>query len=79
MKLKRKIALVTGGAATKAPIMGMTRVMGKELGKYGITVNAVDPGSIMTDMYIAAPEEAKQKKEPLFRCVAMERLKKLQT
>jgi len=49
-------------AASKAGIMGMTRVMGKELGKYGITVNAVAPGSIMTEMYAAVPEEAKQKK-----------------
>ena len=49
-------------AASKAAIMGMTRVQGKELGKYGINVNAVCPGSIMTDMYAAVPEEIKQKK-----------------
>lgn len=49
-------------AASKAAIMGMTRVMGKELGKYGINVNAVAPGSILTDMYAAVPEEVKQKK-----------------
>ena len=52
----------TNYAATKAAIMGMTRVMAKELGKYGITVNAIAPGSIMTEMYSAVPEEAKQKK-----------------
>jgi len=52
----------TNYAATKAAIMGMTRVMAKELGKHGITVNAIAPGSIMTDMYKAVPEEAKQKK-----------------
>lgn len=52
----------TNYAATKAAIMGMTRVMGKELGKYGINVNAIAPGSIMTDMYSAVPEEVKQKK-----------------
>ena len=49
-------------AASKAAIIGMTRVMGKELGKYGITVNSVAPGSIMTEMYDAVPEDAKQKK-----------------
>lgn len=49
-------------AASKAGVMGMTRVMGKELGKYGINVNAIAPGSIMTDMYSAVPEEFKQKK-----------------
>ena len=46
-------------AASKAAIMGMTRVQAKELGKYGINVNAVAPGSIMTDMYAAVPEEVK--------------------
>lgn len=49
-------------AASKAAIIAMTRVQGKELGKYGINVNAVCPGSIMTDMYAAVPEEVKQKK-----------------
>lgn len=52
----------TNYAATKAAIMGMTRVMGKELGKYGINVNAIAPGSILTDMYISVPEEVKNKK-----------------
>ena len=49
-------------AASKAAIMGMTRCMGRELGKYGITVNAVAPGSIMTAMFAGVPEEIKQKK-----------------
>lgn len=52
----------TNYAASKAAIMGMTRVMGKELGKHGINVNAVAPGSIMTSMYDAVPEDIKQKK-----------------
>lgn len=52
----------TNYAASKAAIIGMTRVQGKELGKYGINVNAIAPGSIMTDMYAAVPEEIKQKK-----------------
>ncbi len=57
-------------AAAKAAIIGMTRVQGKELGKYNITVNGIAPGSIMTDMYAAVPEdvrEAKLKKIPLRR------------
>ena len=49
-------------AASKAAIMGMTRCMGRELGKYGITVNAVAPGSIMTAMFAGIPEELKEKK-----------------
>lgn len=57
-------------AASKAALMGMTRVQGKELGKYNITVNAIAPGSILTDMYNAVPDdirEAKLKKIPLRR------------
>ena len=57
-------------AASKAAIIGMTRVQGKELGKYHINVNAIAPGSIMTDMYAAVPEnikEAKLKKIPVRR------------
>lgn len=49
-------------AASKAAIIGMTRVQAKELGKYGINVNAVCPGSILTPMYDAVPEEIRQKK-----------------
>ncbi|MBQ8563200.1 MAG: 3-oxoacyl-ACP reductase FabG [Firmicutes bacterium] len=49
-------------AASKAAISGMTRVMGKELGKYGINVNAVAAGTIMTEMYAAIPEEVREKK-----------------
>ncbi len=37
-------------AASKNAIIGMTRVMGKELGKYNINVNAILPGSIDTPM-----------------------------
>jgi len=49
-------------AASKAAVMGMARVQAKELGKYGINVNAVCPGSILTPMYDAVPEEIRQKK-----------------
>ena len=49
-------------AASKAAVMGMTRVLGKELGKYGINVNAIAPGSIMTAMYEAVPEHLKEEK-----------------
>ena len=67
-------------AATKAGIMGMTRVQGKELGKYNITVNGIAPGSIMTDMYAAVPDdikEAKLKKIPLRRYGNPEEVAKL--
>jgi NAD(P)-dependent dehydrogenase (short-subunit alcohol dehydrogenase family) len=40
----------TAYAATKAGILGLTRVMAVEWGSYGITVNAVCPGNIDTEM-----------------------------
>ena len=48
-------------AASKAAIIGMTRVQAKELGKYNINVNAIAPGTIMTDMYAAVPEEVRNR------------------
>ena len=37
-------------SATKAAIRGMTMALAKEVGPSGITVNAIEPGVIMTDM-----------------------------
>lgn len=44
--------------ATKAGVIGMTKVWARELGRKGITVNAVAPGFIATDMVMAMPEKA---------------------
>lgn len=46
-------------AASKAGVIGITKSMAKELGSRGITVNAVAPGFIETDMTAAMTEEAK--------------------
>ena len=46
-------------SAAKAGIIGLTKTVARELGKYGITVNAVAPGLILTDMMAKMPEEAK--------------------
>lgn len=46
----------TNYVATKAAVIGMTKVWARELGKRGITVNALAPGFIGTDMTAAMPE-----------------------
>ncbi len=47
----------TNYVAAKAGLEGMTKVWARELGKYGIRVNAVAPGFIKTDMIAGMPEE----------------------
>lgn len=42
--------------ATKAGLIGMTKTLAKELGRKGITVNAVAPGFIATEMVAVMPE-----------------------
>ncbi len=49
----------TNYAAAKAGIMGFTKSLAREVGSRGITVNAVAPGFIETDMTNALPEEQK--------------------
>lgn len=44
-------------AASKAGLIGMTKSVAKELGSRGITVNAVAPGFIETDMTAKLPDE----------------------
>jgi 3-oxoacyl-[acyl-carrier protein] reductase len=47
----------TNYVATKAGVIGMTRVWARELGPKGITANAVAPGFIATDMVKTMPQE----------------------
>lgn len=49
----------TAYAASKSGIFGLTKSLAKELGTRGITVNAVAPGYIQTDMTSEMDEEAK--------------------
>ena len=50
----------TGYAASKAGILGLTKAAAKELASRNITVNAVAPGFIETDMTAAIPEKARE-------------------
>ena len=46
--------------AAKAGILGMTKSMAKELASRQVTVNAVTPGYIETDMTSALPDEVRE-------------------
>lgn len=47
----------TNYVASKAGVIGMTKVWARELGRSGITVNALAPGFIATDMTMGVPEK----------------------
>jgi 3-oxoacyl-[acyl-carrier protein] reductase len=47
----------TNYVATKAGVIGMTKVWARELGRYHIRVNAVAPGFTATEMVKAMPEK----------------------
>jgi len=47
--------------ASKAGIIGLTKSVARELGKFSVNVNAIAPGLIETDMVRSAPEEVRQK------------------
>ena len=44
-------------AAAKAGLIGLTKTAARELGRKGITVNAVAPGMVLTEMAEQLPEE----------------------
>ncbi len=47
----------TNYVATKSGVIGMTKVWARELGKFGIRVNAVAPGFTATEILAAMPEK----------------------
>jgi len=60
----------TNYVASKAGVIGMTKVWARELGRKGINVNAVAPGFIATEMVAGMPEnviKVMEEKTPLGR------------
>jgi 3-oxoacyl-[acyl-carrier protein] reductase len=47
----------TNYVATKSGVIGMTKVWSRELGRYGIRVNAIAPGFTLTEMVQQMPEK----------------------
>ncbi|MGK0310086.1 MAG: 3-oxoacyl-[acyl-carrier protein] reductase [Lentimonas sp.] len=58
-------------SASKAAIESLTRTAAKELGTFGITVNAIGPTPIDTDLIRAVPKETI---EELIKCQAIQRV-----
>lgn len=48
-------------SASKAGVIGLTRTLAAELGSYGVTVNAIAPGFIKTDMTDVLSDNIKEK------------------
>ena len=44
-------------AATKAAVEAMTHILAKEVGKRGITVNAVAPGPVATELFLGGKSD----------------------
>lgn len=60
----------TNYVATKAGVIGLTKTLARELGRKGVTVNAVAPGFIATEMVKKMPEnilKSMEEKVPLGR------------
>lgn len=67
----------TNYVATKAGVIGITKTLARELGRKGITVNAVAPGFIATEMVKKMPEnvlKSMEEKVPLGRLGAPEEI-----
>lgn len=50
----------TNYAASKAGIIGFTKALAKEVGRYGVRANVVAPGFVETDMTAAMDEKARE-------------------
>ncbi|HHN74993.1 MAG TPA: SDR family oxidoreductase [Acidobacteria bacterium] len=48
-------------AASKAGLVGLCKTLARELGRYGVNVNVVAPGMVLTEMAAGLPEEIIQR------------------
>ena len=64
----------TAYAATKAAQVGLVRTWAMELGQHGITVNAIAPGPIVTDMFTEVVPEDSDKAEQIAAGLPVKRL-----
>lgn len=64
----------TAYSATKAAQVGLVRTWAMELGQHGITVNAVAPGPIVTDMFTEVVPEDSDKAAAIAQSMPVKRL-----
>ena len=69
-------ALRTAYAASKAGLLGMTRTWALELAEYGITVNAIGPGPIATELFMKGNPADSERTKQILRTVPLQRLGK---
>ncbi|MDI3237681.1 SDR family oxidoreductase [Acinetobacter ursingii] len=60
-------------AFSKAALIGLTRVAALELGAYGITVNAIGPGPIETELFKQANPKDAPETEQILKNVPVQR------
>lgn len=61
-------------SATKAGMIGMTRTMAMELGRDGITVNAIGPGPIATELFMQSNPEGAPQTQRILNSIAVGRM-----
>ncbi len=66
--------LRTAYSATKAGLVGMTRVWALELGKFGITANAIGPGPIRTELFDKANPPDAPRTQAIINAVPVKRV-----
>jgi len=61
-------------SATKAGLIGMTRTLAMELGRDGITVNALGPGPIATELFMQSNPEGAPQTQRILNSIAVGRM-----